>query len=70
MKKIREFIIKGNKVKIVMILKGREIAYLEKSKENFKQIVESLSDIAKPEEGISFQFRKLSTTLAPDIKIT
>lgn len=65
MNKIKEFLNKGHKVKIAMIFKGREAAYLEKGKASMNEIINSLSEIAKPEDRITYQFKRLSVTLSP-----
>lgn len=39
LEKIKEFLAKGHKVKIVMVFKGREAAYLNKGKESMNQII-------------------------------
>lgn len=64
-RKIREFLEKGHKVKVAMFFKGREAAYLEKSKIEFNEIIASLSDISKIEDKISYQFKRLTVTLIP-----
>lgn len=63
--KIREFLEKGHKVKITMVFKGREVAYLNKGRESMNEIVNRLSEIAKPDDRIVYQFKKLSVTLSP-----
>ncbi len=65
MKKIKEFLEKGHKVKIVMMFRGREAAYINKGKENMNKIVEEFKDIAEPEDKMSYQFKRLSITISP-----
>lgn len=63
--KVKEFLEKGHKVKLTMMFRGREVAYLESGKKSFNQLVDKLSDIAKPDDRIAFQFKRLSVTLSP-----
>jgi translation initiation factor IF-3 len=65
MKKIRDFIEKGHKVKMVMVFRGREVAFLERGKNAFHELIGKVSDIARIEDKISFQFKRLSVTLMP-----
>ena len=65
LKKIKEFIEKGHKVKVVMMFRGRENAFLDRGRESMMVIIKSLSEIAKTEEPLKYQFKRLSTTLAP-----
>jgi len=64
-KKIKEFLEKGYKVKIVMLFRGREAAYVDKGKETINKMIEDLKDIAQPEDKMNYQFKRLSITLAP-----
>jgi len=63
--KIKEFLSKGHKVKISMLFKGREAAYLNKGRESMEDIIRKLSEIAKPEDSITYQFKRLSVTISP-----
>jgi len=67
-KKMREFIEKGHKVKLSMMFKGREAAYLDKGKESLNSIINQLSDISATEDRIAYQFKRLSVTLSPIAK--
>jgi len=63
--KIKEFLAKGHKVKITMIFKGREAAYLNRGRESMNEIISKLADIAKPDDRLVYQFKRLSVTLSP-----
>jgi len=65
LKKAKEFLEKGHKVKIVMMFRGREVVYKNKGEESIYKIIEELKEIAEPEDRMSFQFKRLSITLAP-----
>jgi translation initiation factor IF-3 len=65
LKKIKEFLEKGHKVKITMMFKGREAAFINKGRDSMNSIISSLAELAKQEEQLKYQFKRLSTTLAP-----
>jgi translation initiation factor IF-3 len=62
------FIEDGNKVKVAVIFKGRELAYKEHGEELLKRFIEILSEVAKIEHDIKFEGRTMHAILAP-IKI-
>lgn len=62
----RNFIEEGNKVKVSVIFKGRELAYTEIGENLLKRFIEKLSDIAKIEDDIKFEGRVMHAILAPD----
>ncbi len=59
------FIEEGNKVKVAVIFKGRELAYKNHGEELLKRFIEKLSEIAKIEYPIKFEGRTMHTILAP-----
>ncbi|MEG8945734.1 translation initiation factor IF-3 [Rosettibacter firmus] len=59
------FIEEGNKVKVSVIFKGRELAYTEIGEELLKRFIERLSDIAKVEQEPKFEGRAMHAILAP-----
>lgn len=65
MKKMREFLEKGHKVKMSMMFKGREAAYLNNGREALMSIISKLSDISTVDDKVSYQFKRLSVTLSP-----
>lgn len=64
-KKIREFLENGNKVKVRVLFKGREITKKEFGYKILTQITESLAEEATPESEPKFQGRELLLTLSP-----
>lgn len=62
-KQARKFLDKGNKVKIEMILKGREKGQMEKAKEKLKSFIEDISPEAKMEGEIKKSPRGLNTVI-------
>ncbi len=59
----REFLNDGNRVRLTVTLKGREMAYPELGVEKLNQFVVQLSDIAKAEGEIKQIGRNISVTL-------
>jgi translation initiation factor IF-3 len=60
------FIEDGNKVKVAVLFKGREMAYTEQGKELLNRFVERLNDIAKVESEIKMEGRNMNVILVPD----
>ena len=60
------FIEDGNKVKVAVLFKGREMAYTEQGQELLKRFVERLDDIAKVESEIKMEGRNMNVILFPD----
>lgn len=59
------FIDDGNKVKVAVIFKGRELAYKEHGEELLKKFIERLSEVAKIEHDIKFEGRTMYVILTP-----
>lgn len=59
------FIEEGNKVKVSVIFKGRELAYTEHGEKLLRSFVEKLSDVAKPEFDIKFEGKAMNVILVP-----
>lgn len=68
MKRAREFIEKGNKVRVTCMFRGREMAHPEVGRKVVQKILDGLSDIATPEGTPKQMGRNLSVTLAPGVK--
>ncbi len=62
-KKIRGFLDTGNKVKITVMYRGREMAHKEFGQQTLQQIIDMLADIAKPESDPKMEGRFLSAIL-------
>jgi translation initiation factor IF-3 len=67
-KHAREFIEKGNKVKITCMFRGREMMHSELGKRVVEQMCENLEDIASPESALKQMGRTLTVVLAPSGK--
>lgn len=59
------FIDEGNKVKVSVIFKGRELAYTELGEVLLNRFIERLQDVAKVEQEPKFEGRAMHTILAP-----
>ena len=64
-RRAREFLAKGHKVKVSLILRGRENARPELGVAVLERFIESLSGVATPEGDRSRQGRETSQLLAP-----
>jgi translation initiation factor IF-3 len=64
----REFIEKGNKVKITCMFRGREMMHPEFGKKIVQRMCTSLADIATPESPAKFFGRALTVVIAPGSK--
>jgi translation initiation factor IF-3 len=67
-KHAREFIAKGNKVRLTCMFRGRELAHPEFGHKAVQHVCDELSDIATPESEPKLQGKSLSTVLAPGSK--
>ena len=67
-KHAREFIAKGNKVRLTCVFRGRELAHPEVGERSVKRMCEDLSDVATPEAEARLMGRNMSVVLAPGSK--
>jgi translation initiation factor IF-3 len=65
LKRARQFLAEGDKVKFVMRFRGREAMYLELGKEKLAEIEESLADVATVDEKSPAVGRQIFVTFAP-----
>jgi translation initiation factor IF-3 len=61
----RNFIEEGNKVKVTVIFKGRELAYTDQGESLLKDFISKLEDVAKIEHEIKFEGKAMNTILVP-----
>lgn len=59
------FLDEGNKVKVSVIFKGRELAYKEHGEALLRRFIERLEENAKVEQDIRFEGRTMHAILAP-----
>lgn len=61
----RDFILKGNKVKVTCVFRGREMAHTEIGEKIVRKVCDDLEDIAMPESPSKMFGRMLTVVLAP-----
>jgi translation initiation factor IF-3 len=61
----RDFVTKGNKVKVTCMFRGREMAHPEIGQKVVKQFCDEIEDIAAPESPMKMFGRFLTVVLAP-----
>jgi len=59
------FLEDGDKVKVSVIFKGRELAYTSHGEELLKEFIEVVKDNAKVEQDIKFEGKTMHIILAP-----
>jgi translation initiation factor IF-3 len=59
------FLEEGNKVKVVVLFKGREMAYTEQGEELLNRFIEGIQDIAKVESSVKLEGRNMNIILVP-----
>ena len=59
-----KFLGEGNKVKVSVVFKGRELAYKEHGKELLVRFIERLDEVSKVEHEIRFEGRTMHAILA------
>lgn len=64
-KKIRKFIDQGNKVKVTVTFRGREIVHPELGRDLLMQVAEEMSDVASIEQAPNMEGRILHLVLGP-----
>jgi translation initiation factor IF-3 len=65
MKNLRRFLEEGNKAKVTMRFRGREIVYAERAKQLMEEIATELQDVGKMEKFPTRVGRTLSMVLSP-----
>lgn len=68
LKKIREFLEDGHKVRVVIMFLGRDILFKEKGKEILDRVVEQTSDIAKVSRGAKLLGKDMDIILEPIVE--
>lgn len=61
----RNFIEEGNKVKVSVIFKGRELAYTAHGENLLKEFIAKMEDVAKPEFEMKFEGKAMNVILVP-----
>jgi translation initiation factor IF-3 len=61
----REFLLEGNKVKVTMMFRGRQITHLEFGKAVLDRVAASLADVGKIEQDAKLEGRNMMMVVAP-----
>jgi translation initiation factor IF-3 len=64
-KHIRRFLMEGNKAKLAVIFRGREIVHPETGQDVLKRVVEATTDIAQVEQSPMMEGRRMLMIIAP-----
>ena len=67
MKNMRGFLEDGDKVKITLMFRGREVAYVDQGYRIMARIVEDVKDIASVEAPAKLEGKKLIMVIAPGV---
>ncbi len=62
---IKRFLGKGDRCKITIFFRGREILHKEQGEKILRSLIEELEDIAKVEQGPKFEGKNMFVILAP-----
>jgi translation initiation factor IF-3 len=65
MKKVREFLDEGDKVKVTMRFRGREMAHQHLAMDLLNKVKEQMSDVAKVEQMPKLEGRQMIMVMAP-----
>lgn len=65
MRNINKFLDEGNKVKVSLQFRGREIVHNDIAKQLFQRVIEEVSEKSKPESGPKLEGRQMIMILAP-----
>lgn len=68
MKKIRDFLAEGNKVKVTVMFRGREVTLPEKGLTQLRRMTEELGDSAKVEQPPRMEGRTMFMMLSPVVR--
>jgi translation initiation factor IF-3 len=67
-KNVRTFLEEGDKAKITMMFRGREVAYVENGRKLLARLIEELGDLAVVEANAKLEGKKLIMVLGPNPK--
>ncbi len=68
-KHIRRFLMEGNKAKLAVIFRGREIVHPETGQDVLKRVVAATSDIAQVEQTPMMEGRRMLMIIAPRVGV-
>jgi translation initiation factor IF-3 len=64
-KHIKEFLNDGNKVKVIVMFKGREVLHIDMGEKLAQKIIESVKDVGTMEQKLRFDGRNIVMIFAP-----
>lgn len=64
-KHLRRFLEDGNRCKVTIFFRGREIVHKDRGKDVLDRVVLALADIAKVEQTAQFEGRTMNLTMTP-----
>ncbi|MCH9621064.1 MAG: Translation initiation factor IF-3 [Chlamydiia bacterium] len=67
-KRAKDFLEKGHKVKFTCMFRGREIVFVDNGKKIMDKIIEELQDVATPDSGSKMMGRMLTMLVNPGVK--
>lgn len=65
LRRVKKFLERGDKVKLTLMFRGRQIVHPELGREILERVIEQTADIGAPEGGIQSQGRFMGALLAP-----
>lgn len=63
-----DFLLRGDKVKITVMFRGREVAYAQQGKEMLERVIKSVEAFAAPESWPKLEGRRMIMVLGPNGK--
>ena len=68
LKQTRKFLEQGNKVKVSLRFRGREMAHMNRGADQLKYVAEQVADYGKPEKMPNLEGRQMIMVIAPNKK--
>jgi len=65
LRNIRKFLESGNKVKVSLRFRGREMAYVNRGREQLEHIAEEVKDMGKPDKMPNMEGRQMIMIISP-----
>lgn len=68
LKQMRKFLSDGNKVKVSLRFRGREMAHMNRGADQLKYVAEQVAEVGKPEKMPNLEGRQMIMVIAPTKK--
>ena len=65
LRRVKKFLERGDKVKLTLMFRGRQIVHPELGREILQRVIEETKDIGAPESGIQSQGKFMGAMLSP-----